>query len=310
MSNALHVKYRPKTFDEVVGQKEAVASLEKMVERGRQQAFVLTGPSGCGKTTLARIAADALNCRNAGILEIDAATNTGVDAMREVQKISNYKPFGKEAGRAIIIDEAHRLSGQAWDSMLKAIEEPPEKVYWFFCTTNPAKVPTTIKTRCAVIQLKLVNDNTLTKLVEEVCDEEEIEISEGVLQLVVREAMGSPRQALVNLEACDGITSSKEAAKILRTALESDATLELCRLLVQGGSWVKAMALVAKLDGENPEGVRIVVCNYLGSVLKGTKNDNQAGKLLHILDQFSQPYNSAENTAPLLLSIGRAMFAG
>src|SRR5205823_1471975 len=109
---------------------------------------------------------------------------------------------------------------------------------------------------------------------------------------------------------CKGVKTKREAADVLRTALEGDATLELCRFLMKGGSWLKAMAIIDKLKDDNPESVRIVVCNYVASVLKNSKGDQEAVRVLSMLEAFSTPYNPSERTAPLLLSIGRALFSG
>jgi DNA polymerase III gamma/tau subunit len=308
MTTVLHVAYRPKTFEEVIGQGPVVKSLKKLIAEGRSQAFLLSGPSGTGKTTLARIAATALGCDHQDIMEIDAATHTGVDAMRSIQEILRYKPFGKSQVRAVIIDEAHGLSRQSWESLLKVIEEPPAHVVWFFCTTQIAKVPVTIKTRCSAFALKAVNESELLTLLDDVCKEEGIDIPDDVADAVVSEANGSPRQMLVNLALCSSCKSRKEASKLLQVAMETDATLELCRFLMRPGSWVKCVGILEKLDGENPEGVRIIVCNYLGSVIKNAKSDKAAIAAMEMLSEFSQPYNQAEGMAPLYLSIGRVIF--
>lgn len=309
MSNALHIKYRPKSFKTVVGQDAVVSSLSKVIERGGSHSFLLSGPSGCGKTTLARICAKVLGCEVKDILEIDAATYTGIDDMRQVQETLKYKPLGVGTRKAIIIDECHSLSRQAWQSLLKATEEPPEHVFWFFCTTEPAKVPATIKTRAASFTLKSCSDKDLTRVIERVCKKEEIKLNSGILEVILKEAFGSVRQSLVNLELVRDAPDKQTAASILRSAVESDATLELCRFLVKGGSWAKAVAIVAKLEDENPESVRIVVMNYLSAVLKGAKSDKQALPTLQLMEAFSTPYNASERLAPLLLSIGRALYA-
>jgi DNA polymerase III gamma/tau subunit len=175
------------------------------------------------------------------------------------------------------------------------------------CTTEAHKVPKTIKTRSTAFTLQPVADEGLHQLLRKVCTAENITMTEGITNLVVREAQGSPRQLLVNLELCRDVTDRKQAADLLRTALESDVTVQLCQLLIKGGSWQRAVGLVEQLDGQSPEGVRIIVNNYVGVVLGNTKDDKQALRLLEILDAFSHEYRSAEKKAPLLLSIGRVL---
>ena len=309
MTKSLHVKYRPDNFDDVVGQDAVVNALARVLERGSSQSFLFAGPSGTGKTTLARISAHEAGCEDKDIMEIDAATHTGVDAMRAIQDAIRYKPFGKSEHRAVIIDECHRLSGQAWDSLLKALEEPPEHVVWFLCTTNMGKVPVTVKTRCATFTLKLVADRDLVDLIEAVALPEKIKLVESVRDMIVKEALGSPRQALVNLELCRGVKDRKEAADLLRSVMQTDAVIELCRFLQTRGSWSKVSSILAKLAEESPEGVRIVVCNYYGSVLKNAKSDREVCAALPILEAFATPYNQSEGMAPLFLSVGRVLYA-
>jgi len=311
MTESLHIKYRPHSWGEVIGQDVIVKALSKMIERQSSQAFVLTGSSGVGKTSLARIAAVEFGCLQKDLLEIDAATYTGIDAMRQVQETLQYLPFGQGAKRAVIIDEAHMLSKSAWNSLLKPIEEPPKHVCWFFCTTESSKIPNTIKTRCATFTLKLIPEKILGELFDNICESEKINLTDDIGDLIIREANGSARQMLVNLEACHGAKSTKEAAAILETALQSDVVLELCRFIINAsGSWTKVMNIISKLDGENPESVRIIIVNYLASALKAPKSDKEALRLLEIMDSFSSPYVSSERMAPLLLSIGRVIFAG
>lgn len=308
MSTSLHVKYRPKSFKTVVGQDSVIKSLTKILERDGSHSFLFSGPSGTGKTTLARIAAKELGCSATDIIEIDGATNTGVDDMRDFQQVMQYLPLGGGGKKALILDECHMLSKQAWNSLLKITEEPPKHAYFFFCTTEPGKVINTIKTRCASFTLDLLSENELHKVLERVSKKEEIKLPIGVADVIVKEANGSPRQLLVNLEAARDATDKKEASQLLHSAVESDATIELCRFLVKGGTWMKAMAIVEKLKTENPESVRIVVSNYVASATKNSKSDKDACRFLSILEAFSQPYNSSDKIAPLLLSIGRVLF--
>lgn len=310
MSEALHTKYRPAKLDEVIGQKAAIKSLSGIIKRRESQAFLFSGPAGVGKTTLARITASELGCKAGSIQEVPAAIHTGVDAMRSIADTLQYRSFGANPERAIILDECHRLSTQAWDSLLKIIEEPPKHVFWFFCTTNVAKVPKTIQTRCTHIQLKSVSDSDLEEIYDNVCEAENIDVPADIGKMIVKEAQGSARQLLVNLAACRDVRKKAEAAEVLRTALETDGTIELCRYIAGGKTnWPAAMAIVKKIEDQNYEGVRIIVMNYMGSALKGAKTEREAAFFLKVLDCFSQPYNPAEGIAPLLLSIGRCLFS-
>jgi DNA polymerase III gamma/tau subunit len=309
---AYHDTYRPRSFKTVRGQDEQIKKLESVLKKGTSQAFIFVGPSGCGKTTLARIVAKHVGCDTADVVDVDAATNSGADETRKLQEVMSFRPIGGGDKRAIIIDECHGLSQKAWDTLLKTIEEPSEKAFWFFCTTNPGKVPKTIMTRCTRIELKLLNDRELERIINRVTEKEEIDLDDGVKQVIITEAFGSARQALVNLSAAEHCTNRKEAAKAIGAVLEGDPIRELCQFLLKPGSWLKAMAIVAKFpeDDRNYEGRRIIVCNYMGSVLKGAKSDDAATRALEILEAWSSPYNSSEGAAPFLLSIGRTMFAG
>ena len=242
-------------------------------------------------------------------MEVDAATYTGVDQMRRIQESLQYKPIGSDSSsRAVVLDECHALSKSAWQSLLKVVEEPPAHAYFFFCTTELSKVPSTIKTRCTSFTLKSVSELDLKKLVDRVCKKEEIKLDDAIRDVIVRESLGSPRQVLVNLTLCRDATSRQEASSILKTAQESDTVLNLCRFLAKGGSWSRAMEFVNALDDENPESVRIVITNYMASAAKRSKSEKEAVYFLNVLDAFSQPYNQSDKLGPLVLSIGKVLF--
>jgi DNA polymerase-3 subunit gamma/tau len=305
---ALPVKYRPKTLDEIVGHAEVVTKLKSYAKKKERRAFLFHGPAGTGKTTLARIIAKEYGCAMDYTMEVDAATNTGVDNIRDIQEVLRYLPMGGTKMRAVILDEAHMLSKAAWNSILKPLEEVPPHVVWFICTTEPDKVIKTVKERCAVFGLSPLSVVLLKKIINHVAKGEGIELKSDIIDLIAQEAGGSPRQAISFLEKCSEVSNVKEAAKLLASALESDATIELCRFLVSGGNnWSAAMEIVAKFKSEQPEGIRIVVCNYMGKVLQGTKNGKQAAHLLNILEAFEGTYNQSEKMAPLLLSLGRVL---
>lgn len=306
MSDTLITKYRPQTFDDVVGQDAAVRALRASVAKRSARAYLLTGPSGTGKTTLARIVAAELGCAPADLEEIDAATHTGVDDMRAVTAQQQYRPLGGGV-RALVIDECHMLSKSAWNSLLKILEEPPAHVAWFLCTTEPTKVPKTVVTRCLACELRPVASSVLEELLGGVADAEKMDADGQVLRLCARQADGSPRQALSNLAVCAAAKSAQEARELMRSAEESAEAVDLARLLVKRGRWSEAQELIGRLSEVSPESVRHVVRAYVSKVVMSAKSEDQAGYGLEVLDAFSEPFHPSDGVAPLLLACGRLL---
>lgn len=294
---SLHTKYRPKTLDDVRGQEHIKDGLRAVLAEGKQQAFLFDGPSGTGKTTLARICAAALGCTE--VEEIDGATHTGVDSMRETAAHANYRPLDG-GNRAFIVDECHRLSRQAWESLLKDIEEPPAGVYWFFCTTEPEKIIKTVQTRCVHFTLKEVAYKKLLLLLADVCEAEGIKVPEDVLDVCADTAGGSPRQALVNLAATKHCTTEAEAKAALNRAPGSKEAVDLARLLSRSWTFAEASALLKELGSESPESVRLTVFHYHLAVALG---GNTAS--LIILDEFEKTADDRHKMGDILLRLAR-----
>jgi DNA polymerase-3 subunit gamma/tau len=316
MSTSLHTKYRPATFKQVVGHEDVIGALQKAVKANRAHVFLFHGPAGTGKTSLARILANEFcggNATPANIEEIPAALFTGVDSMRGIADKARFKAIGASNNKIIILDEAHRLSAAAWDALLKLVEEPPAHMYFMFCTTNSGKVPKTILTRCYQVELKPLTEDEITKILKRVIKKEELDVAEDVIEAIADSAGGSPRQALQFLEACQYCESANEARKVMKQAGESKEVVDLARFLIskQGRDWPTAQRLLVALKEDNEaESVRIVLCNYLASVLLNTKGAKDATRVMSILDCFSQPYHPSEKFAPLLLSVGAALGMG
>ncbi len=224
----LALKYRPTSFDEVVGQTTVTRTLQNALERGKiGHAFLLSGARGVGKTTTARILAKALNCakaegptaspcstrteesraaacsscreiadgRSLDVQEIDGASNTGVDSIRELRDMARYSP-ARDRFKVWIIDEVHQISGAAFNALLKTLEEPPPRVKFIFATTEYHKIPETILSRCQQYDFRMISARELARHLRSVADQEKIQVSDQALALVARAAEGSARDAL------------------------------------------------------------------------------------------------------------------
>lgn len=304
---SLYTKYRPSKFDQVVGQDAVVKSLTNVLTKGTNRTFLLVGPSGCGKTTLARIAATTLGFQ---LQEIDAATNTGIDAMRDIMQGLKYKPLDKTKGKVLVIDECHRLSGQAFDSMLKVLEEPPAWVRFFLCTTDPAKVPKAVVTRCTSYTLKTVATNDLFDMLDKIAAAEDLlgdEVGGKILHLCAKEANGSPRQALVNLTACAEASSVAEARDLLdKVEKESAEAIELARALMGGKNWSQVCDLLKVFQDKEAEGVRHVVRAYATTVALSGKQPNS--RVLKMMESFTKPFYPGDGKSPLVLACAEVLF--
>jgi len=216
-------KYRPSTFGELVGQEALVRTLTNAIEGGRlAHAFILTGTRGIGKTTTARLIARALNCigadgptldpcgrcencvsiaesRHVDVLEMDAASRTGVDDVREIIDGVRYAPVAARY-KVYIIDEVHMLSRNAFNALLKTLEEPPEHVIFIFATTEIRKVPVTVLSRCQRFDLRRVEGEVLTGHLSGIAEKEGAQVDPGAIALIVRASEGSVRDGLSLLD--------------------------------------------------------------------------------------------------------------
>ncbi|MDD5260267.1 MAG: DNA polymerase III subunit gamma/tau [Methylacidiphilales bacterium] len=209
-------KYRPRTFAEIIGQEHVVKTLSNAIATGRiAHAFLFVGPRGIGKTSTARILAMALNCkggpkadfdpdddlcreisegRSMDVLEIDGASNNGVEQVRELRDNVQYAP-ARGKFKIYIIDEVHMLSAAAFNALLKTLEEPPAHVKFIFATTEPHKVLSTILSRCQRFDLKRISDKDIVKQLKLIAEKEKIKISDAALRLLARNAEGGMRDA-------------------------------------------------------------------------------------------------------------------
>ena len=239
-------KYRPQTFEEVVGQKPIVTTLQNAVQNRRiHHAYLFSGLRGVGKTTVARLLAKALNCaegptttpcnacascreiaesRSMDVLEIDGASNRGIDSVRELRETVRYAP-ARDRYKIYIIDEVHMLTTEAWNALLKTLEEPPPHVLFVFATTDYRKLPLTILSRCQHFEFRKIATEEMADHLARMADGEKVSVPRGVLDLIARLAEGSLRDAQSALDqviAFTGATVTDEQARTILGVIDQD----------------------------------------------------------------------------------------
>lgn len=278
MYQVLARKWRPQRLDDLVGQQHVTRTLRNAVEAGRlAHAFVFAGIRGTGKTTVARILAKCLNCergptaspcnecascreitegRSIDVLELDAASRTGVNDIRELQEVVSFAPV-RDRYKVLILDEAHMLSKSAVNALLKTIEEPPPRVVFVLATTEIHRILPTILSRCQVFEFRRISPREVSGLLRKVCDAEGIRVSDATIERIARAGEGSVRDSLSILErvlAFCGDEIGDEDARLVLGGVRTEALADLTRSMADRD----AAGMLRVLDGVVEEGHDLV----------------------------------------------------
>ena len=279
----LPLKYRPKNFEELIGQESMVLSLKSALKKNKlHNAYILTGIRGVGKTTTARIISKAINCnkhfehgvqqnnevycecdditksKHIDVLEMDAASKTGVDDIRDLLESSKYHPSVAKY-KVFIIDEAHMLSKQAFNALLKTLEEPPDHLKFILATTEIKKIPITILSRCQRFDLKRIKIEEMIKYLTDISNKENIKIDNNAIQLIAKSSEGSVRDALSILDQANIINIEKDniSAENIRKMLglaDKDKLIELIKNIIDGNEKTSSLVLDEIFDyGSDPQ---------------------------------------------------------
>lgn len=280
MYRAFYRKYRPSTFTDVVGQKHITTTLENAVKSGKtSHAYLFTGSRGTGKTSCAKILSKAVNCLNPqngnpcneceickgidngailDIIEIDAASNNGVDNIRDLREEANFTPATAKY-RVYIIDEVHMLSIGAFNALLKTLEEPPAHVIFILATTEVHKLPSTILSRCQRFDFKRIPPEDMAARLKEVAEKENLKLADDSAMLIARIADGAMRDALSLLDRCSSCEGVIDSAAVASSAglAGREYIFELCDCILEKNS-AKALEVIDKLYNDSCDMERLI----------------------------------------------------
>lgn len=299
----LHIRLRPKRLLDIVGNTHLVECLRNILSRDQKpKVYLLHGMHGCGKTTIAKIIAREVGCKNPVV--VNAGNNRGIDTAREIIDMLKYKPL-LDNSRFIILDEAHQLTGSFQESMLTTLEDVPEGTYFALCTTEPQNIIKTIRNRCVELQVTPLSEIQMKKFVEETIENEGLDVSDKAVKMIIENAHGIPRTALLMLEKAIGIKSEKTIAEILSVVEDKvqKQVIDLCRALMFGKGWGEACVIVNSIletNAGNLERVRLAILGYISSVALKDKGINTKAMLVY--ECFKQPFYGNANKADFVFA--------
>ena len=284
---SLYHKYRPETLEEVVGNETVIASVQDMLSKPNTcpHAFLLSGGTGCGKTTVARIMAREFGSSGGDLHEVDSAEDRGIDGIRRMIRLSQYRAMESDA-IVWILDESHKLTGDAQSALLKILEDTPSHVYFILWTTDPQKLLPTIRNRCTQYEMKPLSESQMMRLLRKVVKAEEGSMSKEVYNQIIQDSLGHPRSALQILDVVLRLDPNDQLEAATKAAEHVSASIDLCRLLIQGSGWKRVAEVLTGLKDEQPESIRRHVLGYCQSIL--LKADNPRAGL--VMEEMIEPF--------------------
>jgi DNA polymerase-3 subunit gamma/tau len=289
---SLYKKYRPKNFEEVIGNEGMVATIKSKFDSSTPfpQAVLFQGPTGCGKTTFGRILRDMLGCLGQDYLEINSANNRGIETARLIMDGMKYLPMSPGGKcRIYLLDEVHQTSPDFQNALLKPLEDTPEHVYFILCTTDPTKLLATVRNRCTMFEVLPLTENQLVSLMTWVLTEEGVFVDDypaGALKQIAEVSSGCPRQALVILDEIIDLPQDKVLAAIQDLRVADASIVDLCKALLTKQSWKRVNGILDKMDTSKPEGIRRAVTAWMSAEVKRSGNLQAA----LIYDDFKKPF--------------------
>ncbi len=284
MTIELYKRFRPKSLKRIVGNNETVKALENMLEKGTlPHSILFHGPSGCGKTTLARILSRELGCKKMDFEERNSADFRGIDSIRSIINNMHLQPVGD--CRVYLIDECHRQTLDAMNASLKMLEDTPDHVYFFLCTTEPEKLIKTIRNRCTSMPVSPVGENDLRTLAKRIMRREKMSVADEVIDELIDKAEGSPRAFLVGLDSIKNLEPDEQLEAAKQSITEREEVINLCRALIKGSNWSVVSKILKELDVE-PESARRAILGYCQACLLNPKPNPKA---FEIIDIFRDP---------------------
>jgi DNA polymerase-3 subunit gamma/tau len=287
---SLYQKYRPQTLEQVKGNEDVILTLKGLLENKETfpHTILFSGQTGCGKTTMARIIASSLGCVGLDYRELNTADFRGIDTAREIIKSSQFTAM-EGSVRVWVIDECHKLTGDAQNALLKILEDTPKHVFFVLCTTEPEKLISTVRGRCSQFQMLPLPDQQMFGLLRRVTREEGITLEKEVYDLIVQNALGHPRNALQILEQVLNVSDEQKIEVAKKVSAEQAQIIDLCRVLMKNGSsWSDVKKVLISIKDQEAESIRRVVLGYCQAILLNGENDKAA----FIMEQFWEPtYN-------------------